>query len=245
MCAQWPQVGLVCLQVGGCVWERGCRRFGVCVGQCADGHLELLCPDMKDGIVNAMPEMLVGLGPDYLRLPATAKATLRAKGEMSGDDLLAVMMQQLLELEAQVKTLGCSWRCSMNMRVALQVPWGALNQGWKRRLGGWMHEANTCPNVAHGRGLVIELAQNLLTGNGGFLRSLQEAASLGQQLQRLADHCGKHKLLSTRRGEDNNGAQDNLMACVRHMSQHAVRSLREGVPRKPRTELLRDNSHMR
>ena len=106
------------------------------MGQCADGHLELLCPDRKDGIVNAMPETLVGLGPDYLRLPVTAKATLRAKGEMSGDDLLAVMMQQLLELEVQVTTLGSSCCCSMNMRIALQVPWDAFNHSWKRRLKG-------------------------------------------------------------------------------------------------------------
>lgn len=215
------------------------------MGQCADGHLELLCPDRKDGIVNAMPETLVGLGPDYLRLPVTAKATLRAKGEMSGDDLLAVMMQQLLELEVQVTTLGSSCCCSMNMRIALQVPWDAFNHSWKRRLKGWMHEANTCPNVARGRELVVEMAENLLTRDGKFLRSLQEPASLGQQLRRLGDHCRKHDLLSTTRGADNNGAQDNLMACVGYMSQHVVRSLREPVARKPCTEVLHDNSHLR
>ena len=108
-----------------------------------------------------------------------------------------------------------------------------------------MHEANTCPNVARGRELVVEMAENLLTRDGKFLRSLQEPASLGQQLRRLGDHCRKHDLLSTTRGADNNGAQDNLMACVGYMSQHVVRSLREPVARKPCTEVLHDNSHMR
>jgi hypothetical protein len=52
-----------------------------------------------------MPDKLVSLGPDYLRLPVTAKATLRAMGQICGDDVLTRCMQKLVALEEQVCNL--------------------------------------------------------------------------------------------------------------------------------------------
>ena len=65
-------------------------------------NLELLCPGVTDGIVAELPEKMIGLGPDYLRLPFTARDTLRAKGWICGDDLLAMVMQRMATLEKQV-----------------------------------------------------------------------------------------------------------------------------------------------
>ena len=99
---QYSTLKLTCLKVGDCVWDRGTNVYAVCVGQRADGHLELLYPGVKDGIVAELPEKMIGLGPDYLRLPFTARDTLRAKGWICGDDLLAMVMQRLATLEKQV-----------------------------------------------------------------------------------------------------------------------------------------------